>query len=268
MTDKIVLNSGVKIHYRIIGNGKRPIVMLHGGGGSLSAWDLMIPYFKDKDLKLITVDLRGHGKSDRPGKVEDYILEKHAEDVLKVLQAEKIKKADIIGHCMGSMVGVTFASKNPAMVDKLVLINGSYDLPWFIKNSVIKSIVSLLDFIFDLFPQSSRKVTERVNYVKYQGSHDLSIKRLWADLKVMSPYSATKQFLAVLKWDGKKYFNKLHFPILLIAGKNDLLYPPGKVLNAVKFLRNYELYFINSNHISNINNPGDVYAKISEFLGL
>ena len=65
-------NNGVRIHYHVEGQGQ-PVVMLHGLTTSMEQWIKAgyVDALKD-DYKLILLDARGHGKSDRPYKPEDY----------------------------------------------------------------------------------------------------------------------------------------------------------------------------------------------------
>jgi len=61
---------GVKIHYEVF-EGKKPtktLVFIHGFGGSLRAFDPIVENFKQDQYKIINIDLRAHGKSERPKK--------------------------------------------------------------------------------------------------------------------------------------------------------------------------------------------------------
>lgn len=262
--ERIVINNGVKIQYKVNeGDKKTTLVFLHGGGGSLTAWEIMLPLFKGR---IITVDLRGHGLSDRPSKKEDYTLEKHAEDILSILNKEKLEKAVLIGHCLGSMVAATFAATYPQRVGKLILINTNYEFPLFIGQTPIKQCLYLiLNLIKYLFPFKAIPA-KGVDYSKFVGSFDIDFKRFKADLDVMGVYAAIRQGLALLDWNGKKYFQKIKAPTLVIASTNDFLYPRGTGEKVIALVSNAKLEYVNSNHISVINNPEEVYRKIKDFL--
>lgn len=266
MLEKIVVNNGVKIQYKIRRGRGKALIFLHGGGGSLSAWEIILPLFKDTDSTLITVDLRGHGLSDRPKGVDDYLLEKHAEDISKILAQEKLDKIVLVGHCLGSMVAATFAAQYPQRVGKLVLINTGSGLPWNIGRTPFRPIFyRALNILKHLFPYKSAP-RQRVDYFEFTGSSDIDWRRFKADMNVMGLYSAIRQTLAMFYWGGEEYLGKVTVPALVIAGTKDLLYPKNTSEKAAGLIKNSRLEYIDSNHISVINSPKDIYGKIMEFL--
>jgi pimeloyl-ACP methyl ester carboxylesterase len=94
-------NNGVKIYYEIYGEGK-PLVLLHGNGGSIRSRAAFIEEFSKK-YKVIAFDSRCHGKSDCP--VGYLTYEQMADDVDKVLQQLGIDSAYVWGHSDGGIVG-------------------------------------------------------------------------------------------------------------------------------------------------------------------
>lgn len=266
MRQKIVINNGIKIQYKIKRGTGTALVFLHGGGGSLTAWEIIFPFFSDNDYSLITVDLRGYGLSDQPDDIKEYALERHAEDILRIVEYEKLEKIVLVGHCLGGMVAATFAAIYPSRVEKLILINTNSELPWFISRTPIKQCLYLiLSAVKYLFPQKAVPA-KGVDYFKFIGSSDIDLNRLSRDLKVMGTYSAVRQALTLLSWQGKKYFQQIDAPTLVIAGIHDLLYPKGTGERVVKLISNAKLEYVESNHISIINNPSEVYDKMMKFL--
>jgi pimeloyl-ACP methyl ester carboxylesterase len=106
-------SNGAKIAYTVRGKGE-PVVLIHGwlASGWMN-WDL--PGTTDllaKDHEVITLDVRGHGSSDKPLKDEAYGPEL-VEDVARLLDHLKIKKAHIIGYSMGGIITAKFLAKHP-----------------------------------------------------------------------------------------------------------------------------------------------------------
>ena len=56
--------NGIAEHYEIFGQGQ-PILFIHGLGSSSRDWEYQIDYFS-KMYRVITIDVRGHGQSDKP----------------------------------------------------------------------------------------------------------------------------------------------------------------------------------------------------------
>jgi pimeloyl-ACP methyl ester carboxylesterase len=101
-------NNGVKIYYEVGGQGP-PVVMLHGATEHLDFWRRR-PYVETlrDEYELILIDLRGHGRSDKPHEPSAYepnMAVRMASDVVSVLDDLGITKATYYGYSMGAMVG-------------------------------------------------------------------------------------------------------------------------------------------------------------------
>ncbi len=94
-----------------------PIVFLHFGGGNLMMWQRAVPFFQERH-RLLLVDLRDHGHSDKPQSGDD--IDQMAQDVAGVLDALAIEKAHVIGSSLGAEVGLSLAAHFPAKVISLV----------------------------------------------------------------------------------------------------------------------------------------------------
>jgi pimeloyl-ACP methyl ester carboxylesterase len=108
--------NGVKIWYAVQGEGE-PVVLIHGWLSSAGInWELPgTSALLAKDHQVIELDMRGHGLSDKPEKEEAYGPEL-VEDVVRLLDHLKIKKAHIVGYSMGGIVAANFIAKHPDRV--------------------------------------------------------------------------------------------------------------------------------------------------------
>lgn len=108
--------NGIKMYYEIYGSGK-PLVLLHGNGGSIKGHARRIEYFKNQ-FQVIAIDSRGHGKSvDTSNKQLNY--NQMADDVSVLLDSLKIKDAYIWGQSDGGILGLLIAIHHPEKVSKL-----------------------------------------------------------------------------------------------------------------------------------------------------
>lgn len=109
-------SNGTKIAYFVQGKGQ-PVVLIHGWLSSAGInWTL--PGTTDllaKDFQVIGIDVRGHGLSDKPTKESAYGPEL-VEDVVRLLDHLKIKKAHIVGYSMGGIIAGNFLAKHPDRV--------------------------------------------------------------------------------------------------------------------------------------------------------
>lgn len=114
-------SNDVKIVYFTQGKGE-PVVLIHGWLSSAGInWAL--PGISDalaKDHQVIALDVRGHGLSDKPAKEEGYGPEL-VEDVARLLDHLKIKKAHVVGYSMGGIIAGNFAVKHPERVLSVTL---------------------------------------------------------------------------------------------------------------------------------------------------
>lgn len=107
---------GVKVWYSSQGQGE-PVVLVHGWlSSSAINWDLPgITSRLARDFQVIQLDVRGHGRSDKPSAEADYGTEL-VEDVVRVLDQLQVKKAHLVGYSMGGIVVANFIAKHPDRV--------------------------------------------------------------------------------------------------------------------------------------------------------
>jgi pimeloyl-ACP methyl ester carboxylesterase len=130
-------HEGVKIRFTEMGRG-RPVVLIHGFGASLDTWRYITDSLKT-DYRLVLLDLKGHGFSDRP-RDEKYSLKDHADIVLGLIRHLGLKDVVIVGHSFGSIVAVAAALQASDSPDPdirgLVIIDGALEpehVPFFLK---------------------------------------------------------------------------------------------------------------------------------------
>jgi pimeloyl-ACP methyl ester carboxylesterase len=109
-------SNGVKIAYTVRGQGQ-PVVLVHGwlSSGWIN-WDL--PGTTDllaKDHQVITVDMPAHGLSDKPTTDQAY-GPALVEDVIRLMDHLKIKKAHVVGYSMGGIITAKLLAKHPDRV--------------------------------------------------------------------------------------------------------------------------------------------------------
>jgi pimeloyl-ACP methyl ester carboxylesterase len=114
-------NEGVKIYYEIEGEGP-PVIMIHGFASSLEGnWKQAnwVKVLKD-DYRLILLDCRGHGKSDKPHD-ESFYGQKMSEDVIKLMEHLSIEKANFLGYSMGAYLTFRLLLREPSLFISAIL---------------------------------------------------------------------------------------------------------------------------------------------------
>jgi pimeloyl-ACP methyl ester carboxylesterase len=116
-----VVNQGVRIHYEMEGSGP-PLVLQHGTLGSSEDWkDFGYVDALKGDYRLILIDARGHGASDKPHEPAAYDLALRAGDVTTVLDDLQIHQANYFGYSMGGWIGFGLAKYAPGRFKSMVL---------------------------------------------------------------------------------------------------------------------------------------------------
>jgi pimeloyl-ACP methyl ester carboxylesterase len=114
-------SDGVRIRYLDLGEGEA-VVLLHGFALSAEVnWGLTgLLDSLPQEYRMLALDQRGHGRSDKPSGPESYGLE-FVEDVVRLLDALEIEKAHIIGYSMGGALALRLAADHPDRVRSVVI---------------------------------------------------------------------------------------------------------------------------------------------------
>ncbi len=102
-------NKGISIHYKVEGNGP-PLVLQHSLTDSSEFW-YERGYVAElrPNYRLVLIDARGHGRSDKPHDPLSYTPEKFASDIVAVLDDLGLKTAAFWGYSLGGWIGFAFA---------------------------------------------------------------------------------------------------------------------------------------------------------------
>src|SRR4030095_7145347 len=119
--------NGVDYYYEIHANGE-PMLLLHGGLGSIDMFAPVLPAFA-KGRAVIAVDLQGHGRSslgDRALRLQDM-----ADDLAEILEQLGYDTVDAVGYSLGGGVALHLAARHPDRVRRLVIISAGFSQDGF-----------------------------------------------------------------------------------------------------------------------------------------
>jgi len=115
--------NGIQMYYEIYGSGK-PLVLIHGGGGSiLFDFKEVISRLENK-FQLIGIDLQNHGMTEHRDIPETF--EQDADDVAALLKELNIEKASFWGFSNGGSTVMQIAHRHSEIVDKLIVASAFY----------------------------------------------------------------------------------------------------------------------------------------------
>lgn len=121
--DAYVTLNGLSFHYREYAGPGRPFVLLHGLASNSRWWLLVAPLLAQR-FRVLALDQRGHGESDKPDSGYDFTT--IAADLAAFIDALELERPIIVGHSWGSEVALQYAASYPERPAGVVLTEGGY----------------------------------------------------------------------------------------------------------------------------------------------
>ena len=281
-TNEFAAVNGINLHYVTGGEGT-PIILLPGWPETWWAYHKIMPVLSFQH-RVIAVDLRGMGSSDKP---EDGFDKKNmAKDIFELTKVLGFDNVTIAGHDIGADVAFSFAANFPEATDKLIILDtphpdenmfklpmlpmgpvthkaeGSFAYPWWVAFNQVKALPEqilegrmnfLIDWVFNylLADESVVSVFDRAVYTQaYDNKESIRASNGW--------YQAFPQDIK----DSKTY-SKLEMPVLGIAGGGiDMLKAFLEAHTADLRMEKAE----KSGHFLLAEQPEEVAAFIADFL--
>lgn len=253
-------NDGVRLHWRVDGNGDGPaLVLLNSIGTDLRSWDECIPYLQDH-YRLVRMDTRGHGKSDAPA--GDYDLKALAGDVVAVLDAAGVARASLAGVSLGGMIAMQLALDYPASIESLIVICSSATMDakaWADRIAAVRKggTAAIADMAMGRFFSPA-----------FMKANSARVEQLRDALIAMSDDGYAGAGAAIRDMAIANDLERIDQPMLVIAGDRDISTPfaghgsiiAGRAPNAASA-------HVNAAHLAQIEAPAEVTELIREFIG-
>ncbi len=225
-------NEGVKIYYEVEGEGP-PVVLIHGFAASLEGnWKgtNWVKVLKDK-YKVILLDCRGHGKSDKPVDPKQYGAHM-TDDIIKLLDHLSIKKANFFGYSMGSRLTMELLLSNQELFISAIL--GGYALQFPGEKEIAAAEKRRRDWIEALTAKDvdSLKNPEALRFIRTISFYkDFNLQNLEALAAVLKTSFQIEGDLAKINAERKETLKKVNVPVMTVVGSDDFI-PGDKTLVA------------------------------------
>jgi len=145
-------NSRMKLHCVVNGPKDKPLMLfLHGFPEFWYSWRFQLKEFC-KDYRVVAIDMRGYGESDKPRPVSSYHMDQLTSDVNQLIVALGYEKCFLVSHDWGGAVAWMFAYQYPEMVEKLIVCNSPHPAAFgeLLKTSWAQTFKSWYMFFFQL----------------------------------------------------------------------------------------------------------------------
>ena len=178
--------NGINLYYETYGKGK-PLIMLHGNGGSIADFKYQVPFF-ERQYRVIAIDSRLHGKSGGASDTLSYDM--MVADFAELLDYLKIDSAYVLGWSDGGIDGLILAMHFPKKVSKLAITGAN-----IVSDTTAVYAADIEQMKHTVMTSTSEKEKTLNRMIIYQPH---------------IPYSDLK---------------KIHCPVLVMAGDKDVIKP-------------------------------------------
>jgi len=241
------------------------VTFVHGAGGSSSIWFKQIREFK-KHFNVLLLDLRGHGNSKPSLKNvfdEKYTFDVITNDIVEVIDHEKIKKSHFVGISLGTILIRNLAENHPERVESMVMGGAIMKLNLrsqiLIKLGIIfKSVIPYLwlykFFAFIIMPNKNHRES-RLLFVRE--AKKLYQKEFIRWFKLTSEINPLLQFFRSAD---------IKIPTLYVMGEEDYLFLPS-IRKIAKSHQHSQLIVVEDcGHVVNVEQPNFFNEKVVAYL--
>jgi proline iminopeptidase len=122
---------GARLWYRVAGPPGAPLVVfLHGGPGQGSqTFAKFAGPALERDLRMVYLDQRGSGRSERPAAASAYSITQMTDDVEALRVQLGAQRIALVGHSFGTILALEYAARYPEHVSRMVLAGAAPDMP-------------------------------------------------------------------------------------------------------------------------------------------
>ena len=260
------------LNYFVKGKGKTDIVFLHGFGLSTYSWIFIENKFDLEKFRLVLIDLKGSGFSDKP-KDGDYSIKAQAEIITSLLKHLRIKEFNLIAHSYGGIVGLYLLYLNNGKnIPKAILEDtpGFNDFtPFFIKalkNPLLRFIgLKLLTPKFlakKIIKKTFYNDNESISRLLRQYTYFYSLKHNDRAMIKMAEQLVPKNLDEIIE-----NYKNIESKILVVWGENDELVSLVQGQKLKQRFKNSEMSIIKEcGHVPHEEKPNEFFEAIVEFL--
>lgn len=245
---------GGNLYYEVKGEGI-PIVFIHPPLLTGSNFMYQIEHLSNK-YKIITFDIRGHGKSGYSSQPIDYFL--IVEDIILLLDKLKIKNVFICGYSTGGTIVLEFLQKYSERAFGGIVISGMSEVKDFYLKSRIKIAVNL----------SNEKTLPILTFAIARGNSETQqcFKRLKNDAAKGDAMNIKQYYQYSLAYNCTSQLHNISLPVLLIYGTKDKAFHKYARILEEKIPNNELVFLENEHHQIPTKAPEKLHASIQKFI--
>lgn len=264
------LRSGLRVRVVETGDpGSAPVLFVPGWGCSVYTFRHNMPAFAAAGFRVLAVDLKGHGLSDKPIDADDYTIDSlvsHLGDILDVLQ---LNRPSLVGHSMGASLVYHFASRFPQRIRALGLLSpvGLCGVP---PMALYRALTPrfILPLVRRFRPRLPVKIALWRVYGRRGTFTEEDVGQYWAPIRLPNGTVALRELLHSYDWHASRARRLAPIAAAAIAvwGSRDHLMPKGEIELLRRLIPGIELHEIEgAGHVVPEETPDEVNPLLISF---
>src|SRR3990170_4445058 len=272
-TSFLTLRSGLAVRAIESGDPKgAPVVLVPGWGCSVYAFRHTMPDLAKAGYRVIAVDLKGHGLSDKPTDPAQYTIDSLVEHLRDILDALSLERPYLVGHSMGGSLLYHFAARYPDRARALGLFS-----PVGLRGVRMVRLYRALTprFLLPLLRVFRPRLPVKVALSRVYGERgtytEEDVDQYWAPIRLPNASAALRELLHTYDWHASKRrrLEPVSVPAIAFWGSLDHLLPkdemplyetliPGIVIREVR----------GAGHVVPEETPGEVNPELITFFSV
>ena len=258
---------GVNIQLAVWEGTGKQILCIHGITANSRFWDCLASALASHH-RVIAMDLRGRGHSDKPP--TGYSIKHHCKDILTLMNDQGLERPVLMGHSLGAFISLVFAARYPQRVDRLILVDGGGKLSEKQMAKVFAGIKPSLDRLGKIFHSFEDYISQmkQAPYLQPWNSYMETYFRYEVEevkggvRSRVHPKHIEEEALNLKKVDPAQFYKRVQSPTLILRAtkgmltEDDLLLPEGVVGRMVREIPNAKRIDVKgTNHYSILFQP-------------
>jgi 3-oxoadipate enol-lactonase len=253
--------NGVRLHYEVAGEAGPAVLLVHGLGGQLRWWGAVASLLAPV-CRVVQVDLRGHGLSDKPP--GPYSIKLWSDDLAALCAAIGVERCVAVGSSVSGAVVLQLAADHPALVQGVVPVGGFPALPPAGKERMTQRAAAVdekgMEAVADLVLAAALAPST-------QASNAGLVALAKASLLANDPRAYATATRAVAVADVREALPKVKCPAMIVFGVEEKVAPLGAQTALKKGIPHATLRAVpGAGHLPFLEQPGIFAGALMEFL--
>lgn len=255
-----LVNAGAEIYYESHGAGPA-LVFAHGAGGNAASWWQQVPFFVERGFQVLAFDHRGFGRSRAPAEALE--LKHFVADLCAILDAEGVARAALVCQSMGGWSGLPLTLGHPERVRALALC-GTPGGVW--TQEVAAALAGVGERIRDAGGLSAPGGPALGASFAARDPRGAFLYDQISAFNALADPSPLLGQIGAVRFDASS-FAEYATPTLVIAGREDVLFPPDAMESVARTIPGAQLsWFETAGHSTYFEEPDRFNELVADFL--